>query len=281
MDAAPRPAPPDSNLPPLDRLRAIVAALRGPGGCPWDREQTHATLRGALLEEAYEAVAAIDATDDVNLCEELGDVLLQVVFHAQLAGEERRFTFDDVARGIGEKLVRRHPHVFGAENAADSAAVLRRWDEIKRAEKGPGAVEAGSALDGLPVGLPALMHAEKAQKKAAKVGFDWEDAAPVFSKVREELAEVAEAVEGGDRDRLEDEIGDLLFSAVNLARKLGVDAEIALRRATRKFTQRFQALEQAARGRGLHLPAMSLAEMDAIWDEVKRGVASRKSDDPS
>src|SRR4051812_11305828 len=169
-------APPATEWAGIDQLIDIIAKLRSPGGCPWDREQTHATLRAGLIEEAYEVVEAINTGDDANLREELGDLLLQSVFHAQIAAEEGRFNFDDVARAIAEKLVRRHPHVFGAERCADSSEVLRKWDDIKRAEK---AGAAASALDGISGGLPALMHAEKVQKKAARVGFDWSAAAPV------------------------------------------------------------------------------------------------------
>jgi MazG family protein len=261
----PRLSPPDPQLPGIDQLLDIIAKLRGPGGCPWDQEQTHASLRAGLLEEAYEVAAAIDARDDANLREELGDLLLQVIFHAQIGRDEGRFDFDAVAREVAAKLVRRHPHVFGDDRCADSAAVLQRWEEIKRAEKG---AAPESVLDGLPAGLPALMRAHKVQKKAAKVGFDWSEPAPVFAKVREELAE-AEAVVG-DASKLEDEIGDVLFSVVNLARKLKVDAEPALHRATERFGTRFRAVEALARERGLVLDGMTLAELDRLWDEVKR-----------
>ena len=253
---------PSETLPPLDRLRAIVAALRAPGGCPWDREQSHTSLRGGLLEEAYEVVAAIDAADDANLCEELGDLLLQVVFHAQLGAEEGRFDFDAVARGISEKLVRRHPHVFGEAECADSADVLKKWEEIKRAEKGDVAV---SLLDGVSPGLPALLHAEKVQKRVAKVGFDWPDAAPVFDKVREELAELSTAA----TEEQEEELGDVLFSVVNLARKLKINPETALAAANRKFERRFRAIEILARDRGLEMEKMSLADLDVLWEEAK------------
>jgi MazG family protein len=250
----------------LDRLREIVARLRAPGGCPWDREQTHTSLRAGLVEEAYEVVAAIDANDDANLCEELGDLLLQVVFHAQIAEEQSRFGFEDVALSIAEKLVRRHPHVFGDEKCADSAEVLRKWEDLKRAEKG---TTATSALDGISAGLPALLHAEKIQKKAARVGFDWSNAEPVFAKVREELAEIEAAVSGAQRAAIEDEIGDLLFSVVNLARKLKVDGETALRASTEKFSWRFRQVEALAAERGLVLEKLSLAELDELWDAVK------------
>jgi MazG family protein len=267
--------PPDPSLPPLDQLREIVAKLRGPGGCPWDREQTHASLRGALLEEAYEVVAAIDTSDEANLREELGDLLLQSVFHSQIASDENRFTLDDVARGITEKLLRRHPHVFGSEDAADAAAVLKRWEEIKRAEKAASGAAAAadgppSALDGISGGMPALIHAEKVQKKAAKVGFDWSAAAPVIEKVREEIAEVEEAIAAGSAAELEGEIGDLLFSIVNLSRKLHIEAEVALRRSTEKFNARFRELEKIVAARGQSLEKMTLPELDEVWDEVKR-----------
>jgi len=265
----PKLSPPDPQLPGIDQLIDIVAKLRGPGGCPWDREQTHSSLRGGLLEEAYEVVSAIDNADDANLREELGDLLLQSVFHAQIAHEEGRFDFDKVARGISEKLIRRHPHVFGDDRCADSAAVLKRWDEIKRIEKGGGVAE--SALDGVPGGLPALLHAQKVQKKAAKVGFDWAEVQPVLAKIREEVLEIEAELAGGDAQRIEEEVGDLLFSVVNLARKLHVDAETALHGATAKFIKRFHEVEALARVRGLAMGSMSLAELDTLWDEVKKG----------
>ena len=266
--------PPDPQLPGIDQLIEIVAKLRGPGGCPWDIEQTHASLRAGLLEEAHEVVAAINAGDDANLREELGDLLLQAVFHAQLAREEGRFDFDAVAREISAKLVRRHPHVFGDMQCADSAEVLRKWEDIKRAEKSG---RAESVLDGISIGLPALIRAEKVQKKAARVGFDWPDAEPVFAKVREELAEVEAEVEGrgskgeATREKIEDEIGDVLFAAVNLSRKLQVDAEVALHRATDKFSARFREVERLASARSLALETLPLVELDALWDEVKAG----------
>jgi MazG family protein len=261
-------APPAAEWAGIDQLVDIIAKLRGPGGCPWDREQTHASLRAGLIEEAYEVVEAINSGDDANLREELGDLLLQSVFHAQIATEEGRFNFDDVARAISEKLVRRHPHVFGADRCADSAEVLRKWDDIKRAEKGAKAT--ASALDGISSGLPALIRAEKVQKKAARVGFDWSEAAPVVAKIREELAEVEAEVSAGANEKIEEEIGDLLFSVVNLARKLKVDGETALQRATDKFAKRFRAVEALAQERGITLEGKTLAELDLLWDEVKR-----------
>ncbi len=260
--------PPLETLSPVERLRSVVAALRSAQGCPWDREQTHTTLRAGLIEEAYEVVEAINTGDDANLREELGDLLLQPIFHAQIAAEEGRFDFDDVARSIVEKLIRRHPHVFGADQCADSAEVLRKWDDLKRAEKGNVAT---SALDGISSGLPALMRAEKVQKKAARVGFDWSEVAPVVAKIREEIAEVEAELVSGTIAKIEEEIGDLLFSVVNLARKLKVDGETALQRATDKFGTRFLAVETLARERELVLEKLTLAELDVLWDEVKRG----------
>jgi MazG family protein len=254
----------DDRFSPLEQLLRIMARLRAPDGCPWDQEQNHASLRQSVIEEAYEVAAAINSGDDANLKEELGDLLLQVVFHAQLAREEGRFDFDGIARVIAEKLVRRHPHVFGSENAADSTAVLARWEEIKRAEKGE---TRASLLDGVSAGMPGLMRAEKVQKKAAKVGFDWSEVAPVIAKVREETAEVEAAL--GNPVKVEEELGDLLFAVVNLARRLKVDGEVALQRATDKFVARFQQVEAIALEEGRQLEGMSLAEMDAIWDRVK------------
>jgi len=252
----------------IDELIEIVARLRAPDGCPWDREQTHASLRGSLLEEAYEVVEAIEENDDVHLREELGDLLLQVAMHSQFASETGRFTFHDVAAGLSEKLVRRHPHVFGETRAPDTEAVLKRWEEIKRAEKGNTQV---SVLDNVSTALPSLMHAEKIGKRAARVGFDWEHAGEVIAKIREELAEVEEVLASTDADRIEEEIGDLLFAVTNLARKAKVEPEVALRRATRKFIDRFQKLEAVLRARNRKPEECSLAELEAIWVEIKTG----------
>jgi len=253
-------------------LRGIVARLRAPDGCPWDREQTHASLRSGLIEESHEVVEAIDNKDDVHFCEELGDLLLQVVMHSQIAAEEGRFDFDKVARGISEKLLRRHPHVFGENKLGDTEAVLKQWDEIKREEKG---AKHASVLDGISAALPALMRAEKVQKKAARVGFDWGDMEPVIAKIREEIGEVEEAIASGQASALEDEIGDLFFSVVNLARKARIDAEISLHRATGKFTRRFQKLESLLKERGKTFQELNLAQLDGVWDEVKSTEAAR------
>ena len=251
----------------IDELRKIVARLRAPGGCPWDREQTHASLKSGLIEEAYEVIEAIDRNDDAHFCEELGDFLLQVVMHSQIAAEENRFDLDRVAGLVAEKLVRRHPHVFGDVTAADSEAVLKNWDQIKREEKGG----TESVLDHVSTALPALMRAEKIQKRAARVGFDWTDLKDVLAKIHEELAEVESALAGGDRAHLEAEIGDLLFSVVNLSRKAKFDAELVLQQATNKFTARFQKLEAVLKARGKAFDQTNLAELDTIWNEVKAG----------
>jgi MazG family protein len=252
---------------PVVKLRAVMHRLRAPGGCPWDAEQTHESLIPHLIEEAYEVAEAARSGDMAHLCEELGDLLLQPVFHAEIAAESGAFTLDDIARGITEKLIRRHPHVFGDATVEGSAGVLKQWEEIKRAEKGGGKQ---SHLHGVSKAMPSLMRAQKLQRKAAKVGFDWPDAAPVLDKIREEADEIAEAVAKLNQAGIEEEVGDLLFSVVNLARKLGVDAEVALAGANEKFTGRFRQLEERVEARGKQLGEMSLAEMDAVWDEVKQ-----------
>ncbi|MGI8889352.1 MAG: nucleoside triphosphate pyrophosphohydrolase [Chthoniobacterales bacterium] len=248
------------------RLCEIVAQLRAPGGCPWDREQTHQSLVPGLLEEAYEVAAAIRAHDDANLREELGDLLLQVVMHAQIASEEGRFAFEDVSREIAEKLVRRHPHVFGESKASDTSAVLRQWDEIKRAEK---QTATSGYFNGLTRALPALMLAQKTQTKAARVGFDWSNLKDVVAKVDEELAETREAMSAQNADAIAEELGDLLFAVVNLARKSQLDAETILAAATEKFILRFHAMEREFQAAGRDLDQLSLAEMDEVWNRVK------------
>ncbi len=249
----------------VSRLQEIVRRLRAPDGCPWDREQTHESLRSALIEECHEVVEAIEKSDDANLREELGDLLLHVIMHAHMAGERQAFTFPEVVEGICEKLIRRHPHVFGEGSAGDSGEVLRQWEQIKRAEKG----DRASIMDGLPVALPALMRAQNAQKKAARVGFDWNKADEVFDKIEEETAELRKAVAGGDSRAVEDELGDFLFSAVNLARKLGVDGETSLAAATRKFVRRFQAMETALAADGRKIEDCSVDEMNDLWERAK------------
>lgn len=253
------------NLNGIAKLREIVAQLRSPNGCPWDREQTHSTLRGALVEECYEVIDAIERADDANLKEELGDLLLHVVMHAQMADERGVFALEEVAAGVCEKMIRRHPHVFGDSLAQDSTEVLRQWEQIKRIEKGSDA----SLLDGLPSSLPALLRAQNAQKKAARVGFDWPDAGPVFEKFEEEIAEVREAITSNDSHAIEAEMGDILFTAVNLARKLGIDAETALSSATNKFIKRFQAVEKNLASNQRRVEDTPLEELDRIWETIK------------
>jgi tetrapyrrole methylase family protein/MazG family protein len=254
---------------PVDRLRDIVAQLRSPEGCPWDREQTHQSLKPHLIEECYELIDAIDAGDDKELKEELGDLLLQVVLHSQMASEEKRFDLDDVAAVIADKLINRHPHVFGETRLPDSAAVLRQWEVIKRAEK----QERRSVLDGVPKGLPALARAQKVQTKTAQVGFDWNEAEGALAKVREELSEVESASEND----LHEEVGDLLFALVNFARKNELDAEQLLNQATSKFAARFQAMERLAEVRSVEFVSLPLAQKDLLWEEAKDAEAQGAS----
>ncbi|WP_243839028.1 nucleoside triphosphate pyrophosphohydrolase [Prosthecobacter fusiformis] len=251
----------------MTRLRYVVHRLRAPGGCPWDQEQTHETLIPHVLEEAYEVVDAIRSGDPAQICDELGDLLLQPVLHAEIAAGAGTFDLDAVATGLTEKLIRRHPHVFGEAEAATSDAVLTQWDAIKRQEKGS---QKEGLLHGVGNGLPALMRAQKLQKKAARVKFDWPDAAPVFGKIREEAAELEEAVAKGETAAVEEELGDLLFSVVNLARKLGIESEAALAAANEKFVRRFHAVEEALVRDGKKLGEASLEEMDAAWDAIKK-----------
>jgi len=251
------------------RLREIVARLRAPDGCPWDREQTHESLRAALVEECYEVIEAIEKADDANLREELGDLLLHVVLHAHMAGERQAFSFEEVVGEICEKLVRRHPHVFGDAKAGNTSEVLRQWEQIKREEKG----ERTSIMDGLPAALPALLRAQNVQKKAARVGFDWKEASEVFAKVDEEVSELREAVALGKNAAIEEELGDLLFTVVNLARKLHVDSETALTLATKKFTRRFRAVEAEVIAQGRKIEDSAAEEMNALWDKHKADAA--------
>ncbi len=249
----------------FEKLCDIVAKLRQPDGCPWDREQTNASLVPPLMEEAYEVAGAVRANDDANLREELGDLLLLIIMHAQIAAEDNRFTIQDVTREISEKLVRRHPHVFGESKVRGSDAVVKQWEAIKREEK----KEDGHFLASLPATLPALMRAQKAQKKAARVNFDWRELADVMAKVDEEIGETKEAMAAGDNEAIATEIGDLLFAVVNLARKQKLDAESLLQAATDKFVARFNEVEDRLRQRGGKLGEAALQELDAIWNEVK------------
>jgi MazG family protein len=251
----------------LARLRAIMHRLRAPGGCPWDAEQTHASLVPNLIEEAYETVDTIQRGDHEHLKEELGDLLLQVIFHSELAEETGHFNLDDVARGISDKLVRRHPHVFAQSDAATSDAVLQQWDEIKRAEKGD---EEKPYLHGVGKGLPALLRAAKIQKKASKVGFDWPDEAGVLAKLREELDELETAIDAGDSAAVDEELGDLLFSVVNLARFRKIDPEVLMASANAKFEERFAAMERELKQHGLDLASATPARMEESWQSAKQ-----------
>ena len=250
----------------FDELIAIMARLRAPGGCPWDREQTHRSIRKYVIEEAYEVAEAIDRDDPAELCAELGDLLLQVVFHAEMAREARRFAIDDVCRGIVDKMRRRHPHVFGDVAVDDAAHVVRNWEEIKKRERGADA----SVIDGVPRALPSLQRAERIGEKAARVGFDWPDVDGVLRKVDEERAELAEAMSLGQRQRIADELGDLLLATANLARKLEVEPEQALSAAVDRFEERFRRLERAARHDGAEMRALSPEELDRRWERAKR-----------
>jgi MazG family protein len=253
----------------LERLRAIMHRLRAPGGCPWDAEQTHGSLVSNLIEEAYETVDAIQRCDLKHLEEELGDLLLQVVFHSELAEEAGHFDFDWVASGIADKLVRRHPHVFASSGAATSEAVLKQWDEIKRGEKG---VEEEPYLQGTGKGLPALLRASKLQKKAAKVGFDWPTQSGVLAKIREEIMELEAAVDEQDLDAVDEELGDLLFSVVNLARFRKLDPEIVLAAANEKFERRFNEMEKMLKSSGRSLEEATEREMDDAWEAAKKAL---------
>lgn len=260
----------------FDELVAIMARLRAPGGCPWDREQTYESLSQYLLEEAYETFDAIhEATetgDTANLSEELGDLLLQVVFHSTIGAERGDFTIDDVAAGVTQKLILRHPHVFGDASFARAEDVLDNWDRLKADErKASGKVEKEleSILDEIPVHFPALLEGLKLTKKAAKVGFDWEDAAQIFAKLDEETAELKSAIERGETENIAEEIGDLLFVVQNLARHVGVEPETALKKTNRKFRERFRFIEHETKKNCKTLEESTLEEMDALWNQAK------------
>jgi len=261
---------------PFDELIAVMDRLRAPGGCPWDAEQTYQSLSQYLLEEAYETFDAIheaDQTGDTaNLCEELGDLLLQVVFHATIGKERGDFTIDDVAAGVTQKLILRHPHVFGDGNFARAEDVLDNWDQLKADErKASGKVEKTrqSILDEVPVHFPALLEGLKLTKRAAKVGFDWENADQIFDKFNEETDELRSAIKNGDKTNIDEEIGDLLFVVMNLARHLDVEPETALKKTNRKFRQRFKFIEDELKREGKTLENADLREMDGLWNKAK------------
>ncbi len=251
------------------RLLALMARLRAPGGCPWDRKQTHESLRPYLLEETHEVLEAIDLGDDDDLKEELGDLLLQVVFHAELAREDGRWSMSEVAAGITDKLHYRHPHVFGGDDAPDAEAALSRWEQRKAEEKAAKGKARKSVIDGVPKAAPALMRAERVTDKAASVGFDWPDRAGVRAKVDEELGELDAAIAEGDRAAIEHELGDLLFTVVNLARWLKVHPEDALRGTIERFSRRFGHVEQTLEAQGQKPADVDLEGLDALWEEAK------------
>jgi tetrapyrrole methylase family protein/MazG family protein/ATP diphosphatase len=255
----------------FEELVAIMDRLRDPGGCPWDREQTYATLRGYLIEECYEVVDALDRADRPALCEELGDLLFQIVFLARLAREDRAFVAADVVEGIAAKMIRRHPHVFGDDTATNAAEVLVRWEEIKKIEKrDAGKPEAEeSVLSGIPPALPALVKAQRLGTKAARVGFDWREPEDALAKLGEETGELAAAVTSGDRSAIREELGDALFTLAMIARRFDVDADEALAGANAKFRTRFESVERELRRLHVPIEEAGLELMDRLWNEIK------------
>jgi MazG family protein len=260
----------------FESLIALQARLRAPNGCPWDREQTHDSLRTYLVEETYEVLDALESGDARKFADELGDLLLQIVFHAELAAEAGKFDIADVIEQIYTKMVRRHPHVFGKVRAETSADVLKNWEQLKAEERAKNKVSDAKApdasiLDAVPRSLPGLLEAHQLTRRAANVGFDWQDVKGIFDKLAEETAELKQLLASGDgrAEEIEEEVGDLLFVGVNLARFLGFDAEIALKKANRKFAQRFREMERIAASRGQSLSGLSAAAFDALWNEVK------------
>ena len=259
----------------FERLVAIMARLRAPGGCPWDREQTFDTIKPYTIEETYEVLDAIDKRDFAGLCEELGDYMLQAAFYAQMAAEEGRFTIADSLDAINEKLVRRHPHVFADGDAKTPDQVLTRWEQIKAGEKSERGEKPKGRLDSVPRALPALMEGLKISQKAAKAGFEWPDFEQVLEKLHEETAELAQARASGSQEAIEGELGDILFTVVNIARWLNVDPEQALRKTNAKFRSRFAHVESALAGQGKSLEDSTLEEMEALWQQAKSLPESR------
>jgi len=271
----------------FEKLVAVQARLRAPNGCPWDREQTHQSLRTYLIEEAYEVLEALENGDDAKFAEEMGDLLLQIVFHSQIAREEGRFTVAEVIRDIHDKMIRRHPHVFGDTEAKDSAEVLRNWEQIKAEERRAGADKndskqaAGdqkevSLLDGVSRALPATLEGFQLTRRASRIGFDWEEVGGVFEKLLEETEELKSASKEQDPLKVEEELGDLLFAAVNLSRYLKIDPEIALKKANAKFSRRFRAMERLAGKSGREFKDLPRQEMEALWDVTKQAEGKRQ-----
>src|ERR1700674_1504963 len=272
----------------FEKLVAVQARLRAPNGCPWDREQTHQTLRTYVIEEAYEVLEALEGGDDAKFAEEMGDLLLQIVFHSQIAREEGRFTVAEVVREIHDKMIRRHPHVFGKTRAKDSAEVLRNWEQIKAEERrssdnkgesktSEGVAKEVSLLDGVSRALPATLEGFQLTRRASRIGFDWQDANGVFDKMQEECEELKKAVKEQDRLKMEEELGDLLFAAVNLSRFLKIDPEIALKKANSKFSRRFRAMERLARKNGREFKDLPREKMEAFWEETKKSEEKPRS----
>ena len=252
----------------FDDFKKIIEILRSPEGCPWDREQTHNTIRNEFIEETYEAVDAIDRGDKTDLCEELGDVLLQIMLHSQIADENGDFNVEDVIDGVAKKMILRHPHVFGDVSVKNTSEVLENWDKIKQGEKHQTSYT--DTLKSVPMSYPALMRAQKIQKRAGKVGFDFESIDAPLEKLDEERAEFLEAILSGDKEKIAEEYGDLLFTMVNISRFLKIDSEEALQKSSDKFIGRFEAVENAAINEGKDMKEMSLKELDALWDDVKK-----------
>ncbi len=259
----------------FDDLCKIMTVLRAPGGCPWDIEQTHESIKKSFIEETYEVIEAINKKDKTLLCEELGDVLLQVVFHAEMEREQGSFDISDVCDGICKKLVERHPHVFASDNAETPAEVLVKWDEIKRKTKGQ--KTQGDSMKAVPLELPALMRAQKLQSKAKKAGFDWDGADGAFAALRGEIEELEEACKTGAKENIEDEFGDVLFSAVNVSRFLELDSEEALTKASNKFLARYLIVEKLAKERGINMKETPIEELDKLWAEAKKIIAEEKA----
>lgn len=254
----------------IDELLKVMTRLRDPnGGCPWDLEQDFASLAPYAIEEAFEVQDAIAKGDMANFKEELGDLLLQVVFQSEMARQQGLFDFNDVAQGIADKMISRHPHVFGESEAGTSEAVLAQWDDIKQAERGAKSLLQNSILDDVPVNFPALMRAQKLQKKASKVGFDWPDAQQVFDKIEEEISELKQEIKADSSSKIEEEFGDLLFAFVNLGRKLGIDCETALTKCNQKFYRRFNGIENEVKAKSKQMTDYSLEELEEFWVQQK------------
>ena len=253
----------------FERLKQIVEKLRSPQGCPWDKEQTLYSMKTDMIEEAFELLDALDNKDIDNIKEELGDLLLHVVMHSQIAQEENLFSITDVITNLNEKLIRRHPHVFSGVDLKNTDEVLKKWDEIKAKEK-TGKPTYQSVLDSIPSNIPSIIKAEKIQKKAAKFGFDWTDIKDVLNKLDEEISELKEAVSSGNKEKVCNELGDVIFAAVNVARHMGVDADESLRNTNKKFRNRFFHIEKTLEAKGKKLKDTTLDEMEAIWQEAKK-----------